>query len=438
MMNENYNKEQLSDFLEQDYINRNQQLNILMDLLNNLEEAAVLSIDGEWGSGKTVFAKQLEMLNQKSDSGYKNIAESTRQEFKNKYSVVYLNAWENDHISDPLDVIIYNLLSNVKRYNPKKVEDYVRSVFGVVDISQAISTNTGGLINLKSLSAKGKEGKIIDYIESILDKNDLVDNLISKYKSDFKDKKLLFIIDELDRCKPDFAIKFLETIKHYFYTEDTVFILSTNIEQLENIVKSYYGSNFDSGRYLEKFFDASINLREVDIDGYYNRLYEVGGSSYYRISMPKKIAKAFGLSMREINKNTKTLSLIGPFLDKEKFFEDELEFAFTHYILLPIAIILKNRSTKEFKQFLDGQSFKIIENKINQNNEFKKEIRHVLFGPEKTNSSLIINKSKALYNKILTSEDDHNTNELRSNLKEAVNLIGSFTDTEPNSGEKNE
>ena len=48
-----------------------------------------------------------------------------------------------------------------------------------------------------------------------------------------KANQLVFFIDELDRCKPDYAIRFLERIKHYFNDERITFVFSVSLTQLQ-------------------------------------------------------------------------------------------------------------------------------------------------------------------------------------------------------------
>ena len=76
-------------------------------------------------------------------------------------------------------------------------------------------------------------------------------------------EKLVVFVDELDRCKPSFAIEMLERIKHYFDDERIIFVVSLNKEQLIHTISNYYGSEFDATRYLNRFFDVSINLPEI-------------------------------------------------------------------------------------------------------------------------------------------------------------------------------
>lgn len=88
-------------------------------------------------------------------------------------------------------------------------------------------------------------------------------NETSTAESDIKqDKKpLVFIIDELDRCRPDFALSLLERIKHFFSVPNVHFILGIHSGQLENSVRSFYGNGIDAHNYLQKFIHFSFNIR---------------------------------------------------------------------------------------------------------------------------------------------------------------------------------
>ncbi len=86
------------------------------------------------------------------------------------------------------------------------------------------------------------------------------------------DKPLVFIVDELDRCKPEFAIRLIERIKHFFDIPKVVFILAINKTQLEESINNFYGFS-NTANYLEKFIDFSIMLKSRDLDG--NRYSEI-------------------------------------------------------------------------------------------------------------------------------------------------------------------
>ncbi len=79
--------------------------------------------------------------------------------------------------------------------------------------------------------------------------------------------RLVIFIDELDRCKPTYAIKLLEQIKHYMMDDRITFVFSVNLEQLQHTIKCYYGADFDASRYLDRFFDFRIDWPVLTYNG---------------------------------------------------------------------------------------------------------------------------------------------------------------------------
>ena len=94
---------------------------------------------------------------------------------------------------------------------------------------------------------------------------------------DNKDKPLVIIIDELDRCKPTFAVEILEKIKHLYSVEKVIFVLVMNREQLEESIKCVYGQNIDAHTYLQKFIniEATLPKRLKDLHGNDQRIYSL-------------------------------------------------------------------------------------------------------------------------------------------------------------------
>lgn len=84
------------------------------------------------------------------------------------------------------------------------------------------------------------------------------------------DRKIIFFIDELDRCRPTFAIELLEVIKHLFNIENIIFILSIDKQQLSHSVSTIYGQGADTLGYLRRFFDLDYKLPKIDLEVYIN------------------------------------------------------------------------------------------------------------------------------------------------------------------------
>lgn len=96
---------------------------------------------------------------------------------------------------------------------------------------------------------------------------DILDKILEK------NEKLLLIIDELDRCKPSYAVKVLERIKHFFNDDRIVIFLAVNTRELSHTIKKFYGSYFNSGYYLEKLFDYKVDIPIVQQDRYFRNYF---------------------------------------------------------------------------------------------------------------------------------------------------------------------
>ena len=73
---------------------------------------------------------------------------------------------------------------------------------------------------------------------------------------------LIIVIDELGRCRPEFAIDILEKIRHFFLVDNFCFLLATYLPHIENIFCDAYGTSFDAKKYLEKFYHLHIQIPE--------------------------------------------------------------------------------------------------------------------------------------------------------------------------------
>ena len=221
-----------------DKLDRELIANNLTKIIENKEGSFVLSIDSGWGTGKTTF---IEMWVQKL-------------KIEKNVIPIYYNAWENDDFNDPLLAIINSIdeYFNSKRRKKKLYEtlDEVkehskRVIFN--GLKRGIKKATGDIIDPCDF-------KVFDeYKEYKKNKKGITDSLLKLYYV-YK-KKIIIFIDELDRCRPTFAIETLERIKHIFDVPGFVFVLSVDKDQLSHSVKGLYGQDMDSQGYLRRFFD---------------------------------------------------------------------------------------------------------------------------------------------------------------------------------------
>jgi len=155
---------------------------------------------------------------------------------------------------------------------PNGIDQQAKSNFEKFKIAaNGISSILGGLFSSVIDTNKIKDGikELEGTDEKIFDKQIKTYLQLKKNKESFKKAlsnlegtetiKLIFI-DELDRCAPNFAVRFLETVKHYFNAENTVFVVLIDKTILAQNIQHFYGQNIDAERYLSRFFDFELDL----------------------------------------------------------------------------------------------------------------------------------------------------------------------------------
>lgn len=245
-----------------DVLNRKKLADQLTSYINRLSKGHTIGVDGDWGSGKTYFGKNWYM--QLKTEGY---------------PVVWLDAFAVDYCEDPFLPIANELrkLTAGSSHNAGVVEN-TKSI-GKVLIPAVGSATVSGL--LKLFIGEGATEKLGEDLANAL--GDLTEKQLEEKMRSFdqqcssvahlkraltdfsasKSKPLVFFIDELDRCRPDFAVKLLERIKHFFETENVVFVLLINHQQLAASVQGLYGGHIDGSAYLRKFIHFEIQLPNI-------------------------------------------------------------------------------------------------------------------------------------------------------------------------------
>ena len=218
-------------------------------------EAYSIAIDSSWGTGKTYFFNMFENYLY----GQENSGDPTPEGMP-EFIVVNYNAWSNDYWDDAFAPFMQAILDN-DRFVGADWKNKLRRLFEniIANSGQApakIYTSYRQSDPLVHLRQKQK---------AIQDLKDCLKKMILSCKG-LGLKKLVIIIDELDRCKPLFAIQTLEIVKHFLDVKDVVFIFAIDLEQLSHSIETIYGSGMDAAGYLCKFFDYITKFPQVQID----------------------------------------------------------------------------------------------------------------------------------------------------------------------------
>ncbi len=250
----------------------------------------VLEIDAEWGVGKSFFLDRF--------------AQQLRQ---SGHLVAVVNAWKDDHLEDPFVAIVASIdevLSPYKKTSAKLkralentmhnageivlkaggglFRQGLRKVMGKAadEIGDILDGSQAQTSSEDAIDAAAKE--VGDALDSIVDKafQAMIDDYRARNAStqSFRENlglalrrlshntklPLFVLVDELDRCRPSYAVALLERVKHLFDVPNVVFVFATNADQLRHSISGAYGQGFDGGGYLHRFFDRTYKFDDVE------------------------------------------------------------------------------------------------------------------------------------------------------------------------------
>ncbi|TYK65165.1 KAP family P-loop NTPase fold protein [Colwellia echini] len=248
----------------------------------------VLNLNSEWGAGKSYFLRRW------------------ANDLKTQHPVAYIDAWKQDYSEDPLMTVISSMISQLSDQAPKSVTAFKppKKLIGLLKaaapaVARGVTKRYLGIDPVKIMESDDEE----EIGENIKDENGnpidmgvaaskIVENLISDHDAkskaieslkvtvglwvksvieNGKNSPAFIFIDELDRCRPSYAVEMLETIKHIFDIPGVIFVVATDTEQLQHAVKAIYGEGFDARTYLARFFDSRFSLKSPN----FNNLLEV-------------------------------------------------------------------------------------------------------------------------------------------------------------------
>ena len=235
----------------------------------------VYSISAEFGVGKTFFCERLADILEQDD-----------------VPVSMLNIWKMDFYDNPLVPLLIKLeetysqqsetVRTKKFPNPNGLLRVAKSIIAGINLDVQIPGVGEMNINGEKMINTNESLKQNSTQKSIYDEYKIFEEELHKIKSFLEnwaknlERPIVVIIDELDRCRPDYAVKTLETLKHFFDIPGFVFVLAIDEGQLKSSVETLYGTkNFDG--YKRKFINNSFVLPEPDKVKFTEYLYAKSG-----------------------------------------------------------------------------------------------------------------------------------------------------------------
>ena len=304
-----------------DLLARRESVEVLTRIVRSIEGPCALSIDGPWGSGKTTFLRIWD-----------------RYLRSHGFSVVKFNAWENDasnaapfvslsseltdeltnHSDAPLRARFEGLIDRFTDLALSAAPMVVKSTLSVVPVVGGQLGETLGSYAKDSIKRyKAAKQSVKEFKEAL--------RCMAEKSKEATKRPLIVMIDELDRCRPTYAIELLEVAKHLFSVDHIVFVLAINRSELAHSIQAIYGDRFDADGYLRRFFDISFQLPDPDRGAFIDAMFvSIGLDSYSQRtqdpnaqrhaeavqSMARTFFGATDLSIRRISQALHRLGLV--------------------------------------------------------------------------------------------------------------------------------
>lgn len=261
-------------FRKQDTFQRKELAEMLTRVISKTTEPLVISLEAQWGDGKTSFV-------------YKWINYLKDEESPEKRpTALYIDAYQSDFMSEPLLLLAseiytfaeqkagqskaqYQFMKVVAKTSGAIAKGVTRGALhwataGIFSGDQFDKLESGIADELANAGDKAIENAIKSYGERKQSLERLSQSLTDLAEEIDPDMPLIVIVDELDRCRPAFALELLEVIKHLFSAEKIVFVLVNNPHQMEESVRAQYGAGVDATSYLQKLYDLTLTLPKME------------------------------------------------------------------------------------------------------------------------------------------------------------------------------
>ena len=398
--------------IDKDITGRNKDIFYLLKLLNLQDGSWSIAIDGAWGTGKTFFVKQcqymLENLPDHQELVQKlGIDHDVNIINQKNFRTIYYDAWEHDQNSDPIESILTCIAQSNWKSNVK--ETVIKAIDIGVNILAATTSIGGGIKELKNNLLKNQNSNNLEQLKKEF--NEILSELAPE------DGQLIIFVDELDRCKPTYAVKVLERIKHYFNNPNVTFIFSVDIGQLQNTIRRYYGNQFNGYHYLDRFFDIVIKLPEPDLTKYLDNtenileidtLFDGRKNNYYH-NFCIELIKFISLSLRQINHfylktNSATYNLINSTLHHGFSYSNHGKFIIYTFIL-PLMCALNQYDVEGYNNFIDGHASNSTLEILAKSSSFTTYYKNLL-GSESQKNLNMLNEVNKIYNSIFNNSSN--------------------------------
>ena len=262
-----------------------------------------IAIDGHWGTGKSTFLALW--------------AAYLRSE---GVKVVQFNPWESFE-ADPFEALTKQILRQADVPAEEQNSSH-RRILALLQHAPTLVRSGAKLISILQPDVEGLVEPIGDVVEVAqnasrsgsaeasapkIESPDAFASLLSSAAESWSNRPIVVMVDELDRCSPEYAVEVLQLLEHVFHADRVVFIVAVNQSELIHSIRSFYGEGFNAEGYLERFFDDVLPLPASKRVQYIEESMKTIG-----LTNPDVLSflEASGLSLREVDKSAQLLGSI--------------------------------------------------------------------------------------------------------------------------------
>lgn len=341
-----------------DLLDRKKPIETLTNVLSNVGSPCILSVDAPWGAGKTTFLSMWEKY-LKSQG----------------FAVIEFNAWKTDFSDDPFLALASELTSQLT--DVEKTDSFASELKALTNDAKKIAANnasnlfgavtsifaasaglnqdpgTAAVVSAASNIAEGLAERLFlsheEVQHSVSEFSEKLTELAGKISKRREGRPVVIMIDELDRCRPTYAIELLENAKHIFSVENVAFVLATNRSELSQSVRAIYGQGFGGEEYLERFFDISFNLPHQDRRKFIEHTIESTSISFKERTIRwtfECLLNESNLNLRSIAKAIHHLNLVAAAQGKN----DSLQIDVASMLML-----FRATSIESYRYFIEGR-----------------------------------------------------------------------------------
>lgn len=374
-------QEQIRDSLENDRLGRRGTVERFIHLLSIIEGPYSVFIDSPWGTGKTFFVKQVAKV---LKSANPNINDANRMEMPvldddvkqrlidGPIRPVYFNAWENDHFDDPIAPLLATIASEADDADTKSGRSVREIIEGAIECAlSAKGIDASRLID--SLSGK-------DFLDAFK-KRDELRSMLSELTSALmpeKANKVVLFIDELDRCRPEFATRLLEQTKSLFRQDGVIVVYSTDMTQLAYSLQGLYGPNYGCQKYLQRFYDFRFELPRISPIKYLDAKCANIHTRYCFTDITLRYIELHDSSLRTCNRLLDKLNQGVRYIDNNPSLQGDSPIAFSKNALLPTLLAMAEFAPSQWAKVKAGTDFKCVFEFAKENGKFIEYLDRVI------------------------------------------------------------